>query len=440
MTQTRQHRIGPILLAPGITAREVFIFLTVTSVASTVTMFLNVMQPFIFTEIVGIASERQGRLAGQLMTVQQLSVILLVGFSGALADRIGRKVLLVAALIGFSLCALVFPLISGVAALFAVRIFFGATSTLHTASGPTKFFDYPDNGSRGKFMALVMIWMAIFAAAFVGGIGAHVPEWLRQADASVLEAGTWTLWGTAALGLLFALIGARFMMTDRPERSTASKPGIGGMLAGFREVLDSARGNRSLATLLVTSFVIRTDDAVISGFLALWVTIQGAREGLDTVEAVAIAGMAAAIIRLMHMVVPPVLGWALDRYSRLFLYLCAIAAVGVVFVCAPLVTHVSGWEIFAFAILVGLVEAAQTICQQALFGQEAPAHLRGTSYGLLALFGTASVVVVSIVAGYAFDIVGPTAPFTLIGILHLIALVVSLVVLARMKPAAAQPA
>ena len=109
------------------------------------------------------------------------------------------------------------------------------------------------------------------------------------------------------------------------------------------------------------------------------------------------------------------------------------------FVCAPLVGSVQGWPIYAYAVLIGVVEAGQTICQQAFFGQEAPAHLRGTAYGLLAIFGTVSVIVTSIVAGYLFDSMGPTAPFTLIGLLHVGAVLLCLLLLglARGKRAVA---
>ncbi|PEQ11369.1 hypothetical protein B2G71_17605 [Novosphingobium sp. PC22D] len=432
MTKDKAHRIGPIVLAPGITAREVFVFLTVTGIASTLTAFLNVMQPFVYSEVVGIGAEQQGRLAGQLMTVQQFSVILFVGLAGALSDRIGRKILLLAALLGFCISALVYPIISGVLALFVIRIFFGISSTFHTASGPAKFFDYPDNGSRGKFMALVMIWMAILAAALIGGVGAHLPGWLQAAGASAREAGTWALWLAAALGLGVAAFGALFMMNDRPAKRPEAKPGLAGFVSGFREVMAQTRGNRSFATLVVTSFVVRTDDAVIASFLALWVTIQGAREGLSTVHALEIAGVLTAIIRFMHLLVPPILGPLLDRFSRLAMYLVSIASVGAVFVCAPLVGSVSGWGIYVFAILVGTVEASQTICQQAFFGQEAPSHLRATAYSLLAIFGTVSVIGASLAAGYLFDAIGPTAPFTLIGLLHVAAVILSLAVLGLM--------
>ncbi len=416
-----QATIGPIRLAPGIPRREVFIFLFVIGIATVFSAFINLMQPYVFTEIVHVPVGEQGRLAGQLMTVQQLVVMCLVSIFGALADKIGRKAMLIFALLGFSLCAVLYPLAATIPALFGIRLLFGLASTGHTAGGPTKFFDYPDDASRGKFMAMVMVFFALLNMVLIGGIGGRLPGWLRASGSSVADAGAHALWIGAAVGVFGAVIGMIFMMRDVPDRtarSATAPKGFRSMIAGFGEVIAHARTNPGFGMLLLTSFVIRTDTAVIGSFMALWVVTEGARQGLSTIEAVKIAGMLASIISAMSLVVPPILGVVLDRVSRKTVYLSAVGAVGVVFLCAPLVHDVSGWGIFALAVGIGLVESAQTISQQAFFGQEAPAHLRGTAYGLLALFGTFSVVITSFLAGYLFDAFGPTAPFVLTGSLH----------------------
>jgi MFS family permease len=431
-----QARIGPIRLSPGVSAREVFIFLFVTGIAVVFTAFINLMQPYVFREMLHVPAHEQGRLAGQLMTVQQFVFLIFVGVAGSLADRVGRKAMLVFALLGFSLSAALYPLASGIMALFLIRVLFGLASTGHTAGGPTKFFDYPDNASRGKFMALVMVFNALLSIVLIGGIGSRLPGWLRSSGLSIADAGARALWISAALGVLTALVAMFFMMRDRPtaeQRATqaAGRGGVRQMFAGFGEVLAYAKVNRGFGMLLVTCFVIRSDTAVIGSFMALWVTTDGAKHGVSTVEAIKIAGQLAAIISAMSLVMPPILGVLLDRVSRQTIYIVSVAAVGVVFLCAPLVHDVTTWTIYALAVFIGLAESAQTISQQAFFGEQAPAHLRGTAYGLLAFFGTASVVVISAIAGYLFDLMGPTAPFILTGALHAASALVAVAILAR---------
>jgi MFS family permease len=416
-----QARIGPIHLAPGIPVREVLIFLLVTGIAVVLSSFQSLMQPYVFKEMLHIPANRQGLLSGQLMTVQQIVVLLCVGFAGALADKFGRKVMLAIALVGYSLCAALYPFASTIAGLFLIRILFGLVSTGHTAGGPTKFFDYPDNGSRGKFMALVMVFYAVLNVIFIGGLGSHLPGWLRSSGMSVAAAGARALWFAAAVGLITAVITRVFMMRDKPAPKPVgiAAPPKQSMRAGFREVIAYSKVNKGFGMLLVTSFVIRTDTAVISSFMALWVTTAGAHQGVSTIQAVKIAGTLASIISAMSFVAPPILGFVLDRFSRQTVYVCAVGAVGLAFACAPLVHSVTGPAIYGLAFAIGLAESAQIISQQAFFGQEAPAHLRGTAYGLLALFGTLSVIVTSLIAGYVFDTMGPTAPFVVAGALHL---------------------
>ncbi|GLK44210.1 MULTISPECIES: MFS transporter [Novosphingobium] len=420
-----QARIGPITLMPGIPPREVFVFLLVTGIAVMMTAFIALMQPYVFTEMVGVPRAEQGRLAGQLMTVQQAVVLVCVGFAGALADRIGRRAMVIFALVGYSMAAFAYPLAGGVAALFVIRFCFGIASSAHTAGGPPRFFDYVDNASRGRFMALVMVFYGLISVLMVGVIGAALPGWLHSAGYDTALAGTYALWACGILGLGAALVAAMFLMPDAPkaDRRKGAAPvsqSMRELLGGFRRVVAHARTNRRFGVLLLTSFVVRTDEAVVGSFLALWITLRGAQEGLGTTGTVAIAGTALALMRACSFVIPPILGVLLDKWDRTAIYVASLVLVGVSFLCAPLVTSVTGWEILALALFIGIAESTQTIAQQAFFGQEAPADLRGTAYGLLAFFGTASVVLVSLASGYLFDLVGLTAPFVLIGLLHVI--------------------
>ncbi|TYC89676.1 MFS transporter [Novosphingobium sp. BW1] len=434
--QAAPARIGPIVLAQGVPVREVFVFLFITGIAVMVSAFINLMQPYVFSEMIGVAPERQGRLAGQLMTVQQAVVLVCVSFAGALADKIGRKALLVFALTGYSLAAVAYPLAGGVVTLFIIRFFFGIASSTHTASGPPKFYDYVDNGSRGKFMALVMIFYGLINILMVGVIGGALPGWLNAAGYDVAQAGTFALWLCGAVGFGAAIITALFLLPDRPAGpppGSVRAPLMARATSGFRDltrnfgrIVGYTRTNRRFGVLLLTSFVVRTDEAVVGSFFALWITLRGAQEGVSTTEALAIAGTVVALMRVSSFVVPPILGPILDKVDRLFIYILSLVLVGAAFLCAPLVDSVTGWEIFILALFIGHAESTQTIAQQALFGEEAPADLRGTAYGLLAFFGTVSVVVVSFVAGYLFDIIGLTAPFVMIGVLHMIFSVVAL--------------
>lgn len=124
-----QRSIGPIKLAPGNTPGQVGVFVVVLLVAVSVITFMPMMQALVFTEILHVAKAEQGRLAGNLVTTQQIAVLSCVGLAGSLADRFGRKRVLLTAIFGYGLVMFAYPLAGTVAMLFVIQFCFGVLST-----------------------------------------------------------------------------------------------------------------------------------------------------------------------------------------------------------------------------------------------------------------------------------------------------------------------
>lgn len=184
-----QRSIGPIKLAPGVLPSQVAVFVFVVVSALCVVTFLPMMQAFVFTEILKVPKAEHGPLAGNLVTTQQLAVLFFVGMAGGLADRLGRKRVLMTAIGGYALCLFAYPLASGVALLFAVQFLFGLMSTGHIAGTATMIADYLDNASRGKFIAAMILIQAAVSAVLVGWVGARLPAWLVAAGNAPAAAG-----------------------------------------------------------------------------------------------------------------------------------------------------------------------------------------------------------------------------------------------------------
>jgi predicted MFS family arabinose efflux permease len=92
-------------------------------------------------------------------------------------------------------------------------------------------------------------------------------------------------------------------------------------------------------------------------------------------------------------------------------------------------------SIWPVAVLVGMGEVAVIVASSALLGQEAPASGRGPVIGLFNAVGGLGILFATAVGGYVFDLVGRTAPFTLMGLLNATLLVVALGVRRRTTPA-----
>lgn len=420
------RRIGPVRLAPGVPVREVVIFIIIVALTSSVVSFVGLMQPFILGEIAHVPQHEQGRIAGLLATVQQIVVMLCVGFTGALGDKVGRRLLLVLTLVGFAICLIGFSFAGSVALLIGFRLAYGLASSLHTASVPPKFVEYPAEQSRGKFMALTMVSLNLSGLVLVGLIASRLPSWFRLAGLDILGSGRAAIWTVAIAALLLAAAAQLFMLPDRKVRA-AAPPGRRKMFAGYREVIAHGRANPNFGLLLITAMVIRTDIAVLQSFLALWVVTEAHAAGIGTLAALKIVGTLTAIQAGASMVIPLVLGPILDRANRAPIYAGSVGLVGIALLSTVFVDGVTGWSIYLVVAFIGVGEAAQTISQQAFFGQEAPPHLRGTAYGMLAVMGTVSVVAVSMIGGQLFDRLGPTGPFMLSGGLHILVIGGSLI-------------
>jgi MFS family permease len=253
--------------------------------------------------------------------------------------------------------------------------------------------------------------------------------WLQKAGLSLQSAGRTAFWiaaGVAVLGVAICAIGLKPDHVFRPPPGIEGR-GVRGFLNGFVAVYRYAMGNPSFALIMITGFVIRTDQTVLLSFLSLWVVNAGHAVGLTTAMGIKTAGQLTALQSASFLIVPPIMGVLLDRFDRRLMYTGAMALSGLALMSTLFVHNVTSWPIYVVIGCVGLSESAQTITQQALFGQEAPPHLRGTAYGVFAFTGTFSVVIITAISGFLFDKVGYTAPFVLAGILHLTFLTIALV-------------
>ncbi len=433
-----RRRIGPIQLVPGVRPAQVALFVTIVIGALCVVTFLPMMQAVVFTEILGVPRGEQGRLAGNLVTTQQLAVLCFIGLAGSLADRLGRRRLLAAALGGYALCMALYPLAGGVAALYLLQFCFGLMTTGHITGTATMIADYPEDASRGKFVAANLLLQAALSAVLVGWVGARLPGWLVAGGASPGEAGRYAFWIVAAIALSAAIV-ALLWLEDPPRRSTGAPalaptaaggaPGRsqGRMRTALRAFLDNlgrviAHGRRNPRFGLVMSmgFVIRSDYFVMLSFVSLWVVNAAAERGIPSIEALKTAGLLMLTLKLATAAAQAVFGFVADRVERSRLLVLSLLLTGLSLISTALVGDVFSLAMFVVVAVIGITESALIVCGQTMLGAEAPPELRGSAMGVFYFTGTLGVVIMSAVSGLLFDRVGYSAPFVLIGLLNLV--------------------
>ena len=79
--------LGPIKLAPGITAKQVVAFIIFAVCSACVVGFIPLMMPIIMADQLQVPSDMHGRVAGSIQVIQQTAALILISIFGALADR-----------------------------------------------------------------------------------------------------------------------------------------------------------------------------------------------------------------------------------------------------------------------------------------------------------------------------------------------------------------
>ncbi len=414
-----------MLLAPGVRPAQVGLFMAIVTGGLCTVTFLPMVQALVFTDLLGIAQSEQGRLAGNLVTTQQFAVLLFIGIAGSLADRIGRRRVLSLALFGYAACMFLYPLAGSVLLLYVLQFVFGLMSTGHITGSATLIADYPDNGSRGKFVSFNLLMQAVVSAFLVGWVGARLPAWMEAGGSSVAAAGRYSFWIVGALALLCA-IATLAWLEDPPQAAAPAgvphrpREAISGFVESLRKVAAHGRQNPQFGLIMTMGFVIRADYLVMLSFVSLWVVNAARDRGVATVEALKTAGLLMLTLKLATAISQGLFGFVVDRVDRSALLVITLVCTGVSLVSTLLVSDVFSATMYVVVAAIGAAEAALIVTGQSILGQEAPAELRGSAMGVFFFNGTLGVVVMSATSGLAFDRIGYSAPFVLVGALNLV--------------------
>jgi MFS family permease len=73
-------------------------------------------------------------------------------------------------------------------------------------------------------------------------------------------------------------------------------------------------------------------------------------------------------------------------------------------------------------VALGFAEGASTTIGQTLLGNNAPPALRGSSISVFALVGQLGAIGITFIGGIAYDTIGYSAPFLVVGALNLLVL------------------
>ncbi len=420
------ERLAFIKLAPGVTARRALILVIVCMIGDLANLLIPIMQPDILRDRLRLDPTMYGRVAGMLATVQNVAMIVSVVFFGTLSDRIGRRPVLVGCFAAMGLVCFLYPFTPSVTAAVLLNFCMGLGVSGFFAAAGAAVLAYPDDRSRGGWVAMLTVTQRIAASLFIGVLGTRLPRVLTDMGFSLLVAGGVVFWLLASICVVAMVLsrvgfdarGRAGAVRSRPMAEAAA------LLALVGQVLRHAREQPRFGMLLLLSCAFRADLVVVYTFLSLWVVGAQRSMGIDGADAMRTAGSLVVMVTLGNMLSTIVCGYFADRMNRSFMLLLALGGGGVAFSCPLLVTDTTSWPMFLVAGLIGLSEAISAMATQTLLGRETPAHLRGSVTGAYTVIGMLGALAINSAGGFLFDRVSFVSPFVMVAVINIVCLIV----------------
>jgi MFS family permease len=423
----RVLKLGPLWFQPGITGWN---FTTLCYAGfSTISMvsFISFIQPYLLTEILHMPASEQGTFTGFLHSLQEMIVILSAGFVGAWSDRTGRRIIFVVGFIIMALGYVIMPLAASALQLIVFRCLYAVGTAMVPIMLSASIVDYIQERSRGRWIGISSVFTGL-GAVFMAIVLAKTPEMYIQAGADAVNAGRYAYWTGAAMCLLAATLlwfGLSATKPVMPERTPIAKHLYAGIRAGF--------DNPKLMLAYFAAFIGRGDLVIITAFFSLWITQEGADAGISTAAALTRAGIMFGILQLSAIVWAPFMGMISDRGNRITGLTIALALASAGYFAMGQVSDPFGSELLPAAILLGIGETSVIVGAGTLMGQEATPKIRGAIVGVYGLMGGLGIMAAMAVGGIVFDNIARTAPFTMMGIMNAVLMLVALVVRLRSR-------
>ena len=433
--QAAAGRIGNIELASGVRITHFWTYMYASLICIGMISNMNFSQPYILIEHLGIANPGvAGRITGQLTLITEIMNLLLIWPFGILADRIGRRPVIMLGIGMIGLSYALYPWATEVNELMAIRVIFGIGVAAAAAMTATIQNDYPVESSRGRVIGFSSAFNAL-GIVFATWMVSRLPVWLQDAGVGPVAAGRYA-YSAAALVCLVSILIFRFGLKAGVPEQTRQRPRWWDLT---RTGIEQMRNPRILLAYLY-AMPARGALVVFGLFTSLWASTAFWAAGGDVAVAQYQVWLPSTVGTVTAVGWSFVFGWILDRISRVAGVVLSTAMSMVAYGLMYFVETPLDLRMLPLFALVGASMAGGMMSSMALVGQEAPPAKRGAVIGLLSLFGSAGIMLAANYGGEVFSAATPWAPFLLIAgaqaVLFVFAVIVWVVAPGDWKPGA----
>lgn len=433
------RRLGPIKLAPGVLPRHALAYLFAAFISIGLFAYLTTLTPYLLEVNLGLPKNQQGTVSGNLQFWQEIVMLALIGWWGAVSDRVGRRLVYVLGFVLLALAYILYPMADTVAGLTAYRLVYGVALAALSGVLAAVLADYAHDDSRGLFTGISLLLNGVGAVLFFVVL-TRLPDfyanhhWFMSAGADSLHAGRYAYWTVAGIALLAACV--MLGLKPGPPDTVRKSAKLAELL---RDGLAAARNGR-IAVSYIGAFAARADMAVINLFLTLWIVQDATSTGLTPEQAIGKAGMVTGLALAASMLWSPLFGLVADRIDRLTL-LCVgylLAAVGYGWVAA--LDDILAPAAIPALVCLGIGQSSTILSSSVLLAQEAPGDIRGSIFGLQTLCGAVGILALSAGGGLLFDRLGPHAPIVAVSVANGMVLLIAAVIRLRERQSRGLPA
>ena len=421
------HSTLGIQLVAGVRPRHLWCYLLVATISSAYAGALAVLQPGLL-HAMGIPHGEQATLTGNLAALQELVFILLLGPIGALADRVGRRLVYTVGLIITGLGYALYAQAGNVSELIGLRFIIAVGSAAVIGMMVTVIADYPQEKDRGKANGLQGVVATL--GAFIAPMLLPLPALFASKGMDQLAAQQATFAVAGSLGAFAAVIAAVGLSAHAGKVGAAAQVPLKTLLA---QGLNSTR-DPAIALACAAAFTSRGVLAVTGAFMSLWLVQYGTGQlGMSASDAMNKLAMPRVLMIVTGALVGALLmGFISDRVRRVTAVALASGVTCVVYLSLFTVDDPTAPWVFVLLGFMGIAEISAFVSSQALVGQQAPAALRGVIIGFFGMAGAVGILVGTTAGGYLFRDIGPSAPFVMFGAFN--ALVCGWALMQRRQP------
>ncbi|MGI9292216.1 MAG: MFS transporter [Gammaproteobacteria bacterium] len=418
------EKAGPVLLQPGIRKFNFWTFLYAAFICIAMLAGMNFLQVYLLEVNLGLPKNEQGFATGILATATEIVAILLIIPFGALADRIGRRPVMIA---GLLLCGAgygLFPLATSLNELIVYRVVFAVGAAALSAMIPTVGNDYTQESSRGRMFGFSGLMNGLGVIFMSAGL-AQIPSFLAAQGWDAKAAGTGMFLTAAALCVASAVVFRFGLKPGVPDDVQAADhiPLQQLLLGGAR----AARNPRIVLSYLA-AFAGRSDNAIKGLFLSAWVIQVAPQSGVAVTEAIGQAGKLMGLMGIVTLFWTPIFGYLLDKLNRVTGMALAMLLAAIGYSSMGLIDSPLDNAALPLFVILAIGQGSAIIASVTLVGQEASPAERGTVVATNGWFGAVGILIASLLGGYLFDSLSPAAPFVMIGIFQAAVFVYAVIV------------